>query len=312
LSNNKRITVGVVVPQDGFRYEEIIEAVRTYEEIGFDSLWCNDHFYPYDGSDKKKEFHEPMTLLGALSALTKRVRLGTLVLCASFRNPGLIAKMAAELDVISKGRLELGLGAGWFREEFEAYGFEFGTVQERLLRLEESLKIIKGLWTQAAFSFEGRLFRLREAYCYPKPVQKPHPPIWLGGSLKEILRLAALYADGWNLGFYASNTPKGFAEKSKALDDICLKLGRDPLHLRRSWHGLVIFGKDREAVKEGIKRHSWMAMGYPYIAGTADECVAVFRSYIAAGATDFIIKFPEPMNYDLLANFFEAVVPSLR
>ncbi len=313
MTSNNGISFGVILPTMGLKFQKVLEAVEKYEELGFDSAWCYDHFYPYDGkSSRLEELHEPLTTLMAAAMTTKRIRLGTLVLCASFRHPALVAKMCAEIDIASSGRFDLGIGAGWFKDEFDAYGYKFGEVSSRLSILRESIQIIKMLWMDDYVSFEGEHFSLHRAVCSPKPLQKPHPPVWVGGSLSRVLRLTARYADGWNLGFYASNTPEGFREKSMQLDSYCKSAGRNPSKIRRSWHGLILLSTNRDGVKLLKKKYSWMAMGYPYIAGTPEECVEKLAEYVSAGATDFLIRAPEPTNYDSLAQFVDQCISALK
>ncbi|MDP9296835.1 MAG: LLM class flavin-dependent oxidoreductase, partial [Actinomycetota bacterium] len=172
------------------------------ERLGFDSVWISDHFFlslsRYGGPPERQGSLEPMTTLAALATRTSRIRIGTLVACAPFRHPSILAKMSAAIDLLSRGRFELGLGAGWYQDEFEAFGFPFDAVGERFSVLEETLEVLRRLFrSEAAVSFEGEWFELQDAELHPRP---PVPvPLWVGSKGgPRSLRLAARLADGWN------------------------------------------------------------------------------------------------------------------
>ncbi|HJX23270.1 MAG TPA: LLM class flavin-dependent oxidoreductase [Candidatus Bathyarchaeia archaeon] len=167
----------------GSKMLQALEKWVQYAEVkGFDSFWVMDHFIqtPFAGMPQEPVL-EGWSALSALAAVTERIRLGTLVTGNIYRNPALLAKIGATVDVISNGRLNMGIGAGWYKAEAVAYGFPFYTGRERLKRLEEALQIIKGMWTNGSFSFEGKYYATRDAMCFPKPIQQPHPPIMVGG-----------------------------------------------------------------------------------------------------------------------------------
>ena len=174
------------------------ETIKLSERLGFESLWVPDHL----NLGHRGEILEAWTFLAAASQTCDRMHLGALVLCVSHRSPALVAKMAATLDALSDGRLELGLGVGWRGSEQLSYGLPWNpSVRVRDQQLVEAIEIIKGMWANERFSYVGRYFTVVDAVCFPKPVQKPHPKIWIGGAgEKLVLRSVAKYADGWNIG----------------------------------------------------------------------------------------------------------------
>lgn len=211
--------------------EEYRTVWRIADEAGFDSLWNMDHLATIAGDDSGDIF-EAWTLLAAMAETTSRVRIGCAVTGNTYRNPGVLAKMAATVDHLSGGRLEFGIGAGWAENEHTMLGLEFGTVGERMDRLEEACQIVRSLWTEPRTTFEGEYYRLTDAVAEPKPVQRPHPPIWIGGrGRRRTLRIAAKYADVWNAPGHPEDD---VAELSGVLDAHCAEVGRDPASIRRT------------------------------------------------------------------------------
>ncbi|WP_163506433.1 LLM class F420-dependent oxidoreductase [Fodinicola acaciae] len=204
---------------------------RIADESGFDHCWNMDHFASL-GQDDKLDIFEAWTALAGMAALTSRVRIGCSVTGNTYRHPGVLAKMAVTVDHLCGGRLEFGIGSAWAENEHTMLGLPFGTARDRADWFEESLKIITSLWTQPLTTFEGQHYELENAIAEPKPVQKPHPPIWIGGSgRKRTLRLAAEYAAVWNA---AGGEPEQVAEAAAVLDQHCEDIGRDPADIRRS------------------------------------------------------------------------------
>jgi F420-dependent oxidoreductase-like protein len=199
----------------------------------FESAWSFDHFYPIF-SDSTGPCLEGWTTLAALAQATRRLRLGVLVTGIHYRHPAVLANMAAAIDIISGGRLELGLGAGWNVEESEAYGIELGTLRERSDRLEEACQVLIGLLSQETTTFDGAFYQLTDARNEPKGPQRPHPPICIGGSgEKRTLRTAARFAQQWN---FIGGSPTEFAHKRDVLHAHCADIGRDPKEITLSSH----------------------------------------------------------------------------
>ncbi|MFP6889279.1 MAG: TIGR03619 family F420-dependent LLM class oxidoreductase, partial [Nitrospinota bacterium] len=184
---------------------------------------------------------EVWTTLSALARDTERLRLGASVLAVGYRNPALLAKMTATLDVISGGRVEMGIGAGWVEAEYRAYGYEFPKASVRIAQMEEAIRIMKCMWTEPEPTFEGAHFRIERAYCNPPPLQKPHPPIWVGGEGPKVLGVAARYADGFNARYWP---PERFTERAEELAAGCRAAGRDPEEFRSSVMVLIVPEKD--------------------------------------------------------------------
>ncbi|WP_436345211.1 TIGR03560 family F420-dependent LLM class oxidoreductase [Natronorubrum sp. FCH18a] len=242
------LEVGIIPPQYGTDIGTVRETALEAESRGYDAVWLEDHFQSWIG-DSRRETHEPWTTLAALAEATDEVRLGTLVTSQSYRHPALLAKMAAQVDRISDGRLELGLGAGWYEAEYDRFGYEFREPPaERLRRLAETVKILQGLWRNETYSHEGEHLAvdLEDAFCEPQPVQDPHPPIWIGGGGEQFtLRYTAELADGWN---YGTLEPEGFAEKLEVLRDHCESEARYD-EIRKSAELFVFVGETTEAAE---------------------------------------------------------------
>ena len=203
---------------------------RIGDEAGFDHIWPFDHLIAL-GPDPAAPIFDGWTALGAMATLTKRARMGLNVTGNLYRHPGLLAKIAVTVDHLSKGRLEFGIGTGWNEPEFTQFGLPFPSAGDRVTMLDESLRAMKLLWSESRSTYKGRFYELKDAIAEPKPVQKPHPPIWIGSKGERMLRLTARHADVWH------SNAQGFEESvtlNKALDEECLKRRRDPASIRRS------------------------------------------------------------------------------
>lgn len=230
------------------------EAWRTAEEAGFDHIWPFDHLIAL-GPDPAQPIFDGWTILGAVAEVTKRVRIGLNVTGNLYRHPGLLAKIAVTVDHLSSGRLEFGLGAAWNEPEFRMHGLPFPSAGDRVRMLDESLCAMKLLWSEPRATFAGRFYQLSEAIAEPKPVQKPHPPIWIGGSgPKRTLRVVARHADVWNS---SSGTPDEMKALLRILDEHCAKVGRDRAGIRLS-HNLRV--DDADAAQRQVE--SSRALGY--------------------------------------------------
>lgn len=231
--------LGVIVsPAAGYPYEEILGLAREAERKGLESFWVSDHFFGGEGFPDR-DCLEAWTLLAALARDTRTVRLGCLVTAAQYRNPALLAKIVAGVDRMSGGRVEFGIGAGWKDSEYRAYGYEFGGPGERVAQMDEAIRICRLLWTEERATFAGKHYRVENAVCAPKPLQRPHPPIWIGGRGPRVMRSAARYADGFDIS--RSSTDPGpmdadaIRRVNAELDEVCAAAGRDRPLLRSHW-----------------------------------------------------------------------------
>jgi F420-dependent oxidoreductase-like protein len=222
--------IGIDVSQHQLEWPELRRRVMWADEAGFHSAWVFDHFTALYG-DPKGPCLEAWTLLAALGAVTDRIRLGALVTGATYRHPSLLAAEIVTVDHVSAGRLDVGLGAAWHHEEHDRLGFDFPPTPERIRRLEDTVQIIKGLLTADDFDFDGHQFRLRRAFYRPRPVQRPHPPIWIGATGEKVmLPLAARYADVW----HAFGSTSDMARKSSLINRHAEAADRDPAEIGRS------------------------------------------------------------------------------
>jgi F420-dependent oxidoreductase-like protein len=226
------IRVGLKLSQHMVTIEHERAAWRLADEAGFDHVWVFDHFNPIGGNPLDGDIYEGWSLLAAMAEATSRVRVGNMVTGNTYRHPGVLAKIATTVDHLSGGRLEFGIGAGWAEVEHRMLGLDFPGTGDRLRRLAEALQVIKKLWTEERSDFEGRYYRLTGAVQNPKPYQRPHPPIWIGGGGEQrTLRIVAEHADVWNF----SDGPIDVARhKVEVLERHCADVGRDPAEIRRS------------------------------------------------------------------------------
>jgi F420-dependent oxidoreductase-like protein len=222
--------LGLDVSQHQLEWDELVERVRFAEEAGFEGAWVFDHFKALYG-DPSGPCFESWTLLAGLAAVTERIRLGALVTGVTYRHPSILATETVTVDHISNGRLEIGIGAAWFDGEHDELGVDFPPTAERARRLEEAVQVMKLLMTEDGATFEGRHYRLRGASYNPKPVQKPHPPIWIGASGAQLmLPIVGRWADTW----HSFGSPRSLARKAKIVDRAAEEAGRDPSSIVRS------------------------------------------------------------------------------
>jgi F420-dependent oxidoreductase-like protein len=252
---------GLQHPNFSFDYEgqdssQIVDSLKNLiikaEKSGFDSFWVMDHFHQIPIIGKPEEpMLESWTTISVLAGITSKIKIGTLVTGVIYRYPSVLAKVAATLDVLSKGRLFLGIGAAWNEQESLAYGISYPSNQERLLRLEEAIQIIRKMWTEEpSASFNGKYYQIHNAYCNPKPIQKPSPPIMVGGSgERRTLRIVAKYADACNL-FGSAETVK---TKLKVLKDHCESVGRDYNSILKTKLGAIVVDDDKEIAKSRVQ-----------------------------------------------------------
>jgi F420-dependent oxidoreductase-like protein len=223
-------TLGIKLSSQGCSLADLRAVWRIADDAGFDHLWGFDHLAPIF-TDEDEDVLEGMTLLAAMAEATSRVRIGLLVTANTYRHPALVAKMATTIDHLSDGRLEFGIGASGAEAEHTMLGIPFGSASERIRQLDEALTVVRSLWTDDRTTFAGRHYHLTDAVSLPKPVQRPCPPIWVGGAGEQLtLRVVARHADVWNV----IGSVEEAARKASILDEHCTEVGRDPAAVRRS------------------------------------------------------------------------------
>ncbi|NMJ86450.1 MAG: LLM class F420-dependent oxidoreductase [Thaumarchaeota archaeon] len=304
------IFFGVIIPQGWLndlpntnahkQFELAKNIATTTEKLGYASIWTYDHFVPHYSYEplETKPLFECYTLLSALASITNKVKLGQVVTCNSYRHPSLLAKMGATLDAISNGRLELGIGAGWYEEEYVAYGYQYPKDSERIERLDEALHIIKAMWTDVKASYSGKYYSIKEAICNPKPLQKPYPPIMVGGSgEKLLLRIAAKHANRYNHPF---GTPEELKRKVEVLKEHCKSIGRDHKEIEKSVLIRVVVANSDKEIKQivrKVKNKEESVEQYLYrnkdkmVIGTPEQVLADLNKYIQHEVTHFILHF---------------------
>jgi alkanesulfonate monooxygenase len=302
-----------VEPQQGATYQQLLEVARLTESSGFDALFRSDHYLTMGGDGLPGPTDAWVTLAG-LARETSRIRLGTLVSSATFRLPGVLAITAAQVDAMSAGRIELGLGTGWYEDEHRAYGIPFPPSGERFEHLEEQLLVLTGLWATPVgekFSFTGKHYQLKDSPALPKPVQRPHPPLIIGGGgAKRTPRLAATFADEFNMPFHRlADTGAQFSRVRAA----CEGAGRDPATLGLSVAQVVCCGANEAEVSRRAK-----AIGREVgdlrsdgVAGTPDEVVERLQAFGAAGAGTAYLQVLDLDDLDHVRLLSESVLPHL-
>jgi F420-dependent oxidoreductase-like protein len=309
-------------------YPDMVTVSQTAERYGFDSVWLCDHFLTISADDyvmdagitgeggeqapdarpRTLPLLECWTALTALARDTTRLRLGTSVLCNSYRHPSVLAKMAATLDVISAGRLDLGLGAGWFEREFDAYGIPFPPVRDRVSALEESLQVIRAVWTEPNPTYAGQYYTLSGAICDPPPVQRPHPPLWIGGEGDRVQRIAAKHAQGLNVRWWS---PEKVSQRRDFLSQACESAGRDPGSLRLSVTALLApthSGEDEARIRGEFASIPESGL----IIGPPDRCLERIREYRDRGIDHFLFTIPNVVDSDYLHVIGRDILPAIK
>ncbi|MEW6301055.1 MAG: LLM class F420-dependent oxidoreductase [Thermodesulfobacteriota bacterium] len=313
-----KIRFGLQVAQQQTTVEELQEVWKEAEALGFDTLWTNDHLLPSVGPTDAANL-EAWTLLAAMATVTSRVQIGTMVSSNTFRHPSVLAKMATTIDHLSNGRLVLGVGAGWFAREHEAYGIPFPPLKRRAAELAEALQVITKLWAaDPTVSFKGEYYTLAEAPFMPKPVQKPHPPIMIGGiGEKLVLPLVARYAQMWNI---PNVPPDQIAEKNKVLERYCQEIRRNCAEIERSYLTPLYLKTDPAEVQALLERIAELRkvsveeVRRSVLAGDPAAIRRQLQTYIDAGVTHFIINLRRPGLYDRegVRLFAKEVMPAFR
>lgn len=322
---------GAPVSWDGVR-----RVARQAEGAGFDSVWVSDHLFldwgKYGGSAEPRAALECWTTMAGVAAATERVRVGSMALCNDFRNPGLLAKMIATLDLLSGGRIDVGLGAGWYEPEFRAADIPFDPPGARIARLGEAVEIVTRLLEGEELVFKGEHYVIDGAVCRPGPQQDPRPPVWIGGKGDYLLKTAARVADGWNFSWLGSM--KKYEERKSAADRACEAVGRDPATLRRSVGAYVLAGTDgsdarrrferlRERTPAGVltgrnagPEVSWDEFRREHIAGATDEVVEQLGRLSELGVEEVVVglgtlpfQVADETDVDLVGS---EIIPQLR
>ena len=297
--SSRKLTFGVFAPQgwkselvsiDGAeaKWAKCVEIAVLAEELGFDSLWVYDHFHNVPRPIHEAVF-ECWTTLAALSQRTSRIRLGQMVGCNSYRQPSLLAKITSNVDVISGGRLDWGIGAGWYENEYRGYGFEFPAAKDRIGMLRECVEIVRSMWTEDETTYDGRYYKLERANCDPKPLQAGGPPVLIGGGGEQLtLRVVARLADRSNFG----GKPEQWAHKASVLQQHCRDVGRDYDEIEKTWSPEVFIRETEAELVEGGTRSLW---GEPFeswregnLVGTPEQVAEKIQEYAALGCTSFM------------------------
>jgi F420-dependent oxidoreductase-like protein len=318
-----RMVFGVFMPQgwkmelasiDGAaaKWAAAVDIAVRAEELGYDSIWVYDHFHNVPRPAHEAVF-ECWTTMAAISQRTSRVRLGQMVGCNSYRMPSVLAKITSTVDVISGGRLDWGIGAGWYENEYRGYGFDFPRPKDRIGMLRECVEIVRSMWTQPETSYHGEYYQLSRANCDPKPLQHPHPPIWIGGGGEQLtLRVVARHADYSNFG----GKPDEWARKREILKGHCAAVGRDESTIGKTWSPeMFLRSTEAEVVAAGSK-NLW---GEPFeswrdgnLVGTPEQVCEKIQRYVDLGCTGFIpwcSDYPDTESMELFATH---VIPNFR
>lgn len=302
------------IPDPVQKFETMVACAREAEVAGYDAIWLYDHFHTVPVPRQESVF-ECWSSVAALARETDTIRLGQMVTCNSYRPPALLAKMASSIDVMSHGRLILGIGAGWYEHEYNAYGYDFPETPERLRMLREALQVIKAMWMQDEASFEGSHYRLRGAINQPKPVQKPHPPIWIGGGGERVtLKLVAQYGDACNL----SSDVKVLKHKLEVLREHCETVGRDYDSILKTVEFYTMLGGEREinrvvadvARRTGVDE-DFVRRWHP-MHGDADHIAELVARIAEIGVDYFIVNLPNAADGGIITRFAEEVFPRVH
>jgi len=310
----RKIRFGVQTAPQNTTWEELRATWRLIDSLGYDTAWTFDHFFPIL-SDPSGPCFEGWISLTALAAESSRVHAGVLVTGNTYRHPAVLAKMGASLDHVCGGRLIMGIGGAWFEMEHNAYGIPFYTVNERLNRLDEAAEITRRLWTEKQITFDGRYYQLKDAYCEPKPLQQPHPPIMIGGAGEKLtLKIVAKHADQWN----TFGSPELFRHKIGVLREHCVAVGRNFDDIEISWAGASLVTDSREEKDELLTRYAAYFGLTPEqyekgaLVGAASEVRDRISRFIEVGVTHFIPIANTPFNHSSIRRFAEEVMPAFR
>lgn len=293
-------------------WNTFLTIAKKAEQLGYDSVWVSDHFISPSG---RPYGLEAWTVLSALASSTHKIRLGTYVLCNQFRHPSLLAKMAATLDNVSEGRLDLGIGAGWLRNEHLAFGFGWDKHSARVERLREAIEVIRKLWTENQVFYEGKYFQLKGATLEPKPFQHPHPPVWIGGNSEAIRKVVAELGDGW---IPVLPTPKQLADSILQIKEKMKHAKREPQKLQVAYggSGCALIAENEDLVKklaEPLIRSIGESLEESTcLIGTPEQCIQKIEQYKKAGAQKIVAGFYDFPSLKGLKLFAKSVIPHFR
>lgn len=309
--------------QEGLNWDRWRRIIRTTEDLGYESLFRSDHFFSLSGPHDRDALETFISFV-LVAEESSRIRFGPLVSSMTFRHPSLVARMAAQIDVLSRGRFILGMGAGWNVPEHEAFGLPFPPVRERMDRLEEGIQVVRTLWGDGPASFEGRYYQLKDVECYPKPVQSPAPILVGGSGEKRTLRIVAKYADEWNA---VGLTPEGYRHKEEVLRQHCEAVGRDPSSIRRSMMAGFVVGRDQveihahlgrigealpnlvrgnpDEVLEGVRNRGWLV-------GTPSEVVEQIGQREELGLERIMLQHHAQADFETLELIARDVLPQVQ
>jgi probable F420-dependent oxidoreductase len=314
------VRIGLALPQFDFsvpherplRWSTVVDCARRAEGLGFESLWLADHLFceitRWGGPPGRFNAYDPLVALGALARATRRPRLGTLVVCVPLRPATVLAKAMATLDVLSGGRLVVGLGAGWYEDEFVTAGVPFEGAGSRLAHLAEACEVLRGMFGGGPFSFVGSHARANDARCLPRPRQRPGPPIWIGGRGDRLLDVVARRADGWNTVW--AWTPAAYRERLSVLEAACERARRDPSTVTRSLGLYALVGEDRRDLARRFRRLADLAppgvvgarsldeWRQGRLVGTVDEVAEQLAGWQALGV-DTLVLGAGPLPFSL-------------
>jgi F420-dependent oxidoreductase-like protein len=316
--------LGVMIEgQEDLNWDLWRRIIRATEDLGFESLWRSDHFFSLSGP-RTRDALETFLSFVLVAEESRRIRFGPLVSSMTFRHPSLLARMAAQIDVLSGGRFILGMGAGWNVPEHEAFGLPFPPIRERMDRLEESIQVVKALWSEGPATFDGRHYQLKEAICFPKPVQRPLPVLVGGSGERRTLRIVAKYADEWNgvgLGV------ESYRQKRAVLEQHCAKVGRDPATIRHSQMAAFVIGRDAaeqhahlarvaekipalqrqqpDAALAGMRERGWLV-------GTPGEVVEEIGRREEAGLSRIMLQHHANADFGTLELIAKEILPQVQ
>jgi probable F420-dependent oxidoreductase len=302
-------------PWEYSTFDEIVETAQLAEKLDLDSVWMSDHLMytvPNKGS------LEVFTSLSAIAARTKKMTIGTKVVCAPFRHPALIAKAGATLDIISGGRFILGVGAGWYKKEFEAFGFPF---ERKTSVMHEAVEIVRMLWEKPSVDYDGKFYMIKDGACLPKPLQKPHPPIWIGSSGPRMLKLTAELGDGWVI---PNPTVKEYRQKLSTIRKHARKIGKKSEQIEAGYYAYASISSDSEEARKiaedqilperrrAIRPNLTIKdIEEICLVGNPDEWISRIEEYVKAGAEHIIVKIV-PTNHETLHLYAEKVIPYFK